>query len=51
MGMKILGTIVFIAGVVLFLGNVLGFMRTFPGAGYLTIAAGGVLHRRGSGEA
>jgi len=48
--MKILGAVVFVAGVILFLGNVVGFMRTFPGLGYITIAAGGFLHRKGSGE-
>ena len=44
----VLGAVVFIAGVFLFLGNVIGFFRTFPLAGYLTMIIGGAIYRVGS---
>ena len=44
----VLGALVFVAGVFLFLGNVIGFFRTFPLAGYLTILAGGAIYKAGS---
>ena len=43
-----LGALVFAGGVFLFLGNVIGFFRTFPLAGYLTIVAGGAIYKAGS---
>ena len=45
---KVLGAIVLVAGIGLFIGNVSGGFRTFPGAGYLTIALGGVMLRAGN---
>lgn len=44
--MRILGGLIFLIGVFLFLGNIVGFFPTFPGAGYITIALGGLLYRR-----
>lgn len=44
--MKILGGLIFLVGVFLFLGNVVGFFPSFPGAGYLTLALGGWLYKR-----
>jgi hypothetical protein len=38
-----LGGLVFAAGVILWTGNVYGYMRTFPGAGYLTLTLGGAM--------
>lgn len=48
--MKILGAIIFIAGLVFFLGNIIGFFRTFPGVGYITMAVGGFLYKKASDE-
>jgi hypothetical protein len=45
---KVIGGLVLIAGIFLFIGNVSGGFRTFPGAGYLTIALGGVMLRAGN---
>jgi hypothetical protein len=45
--MKLLGGMVFVAGIFLFAGNVIGFFRTFPLAGWLTMAAGGAIMRSG----
>lgn len=45
----ILGGLVFVAGVALWIGNVSGALRTFPGAGYLTMLVGGVMWRAGKG--
>jgi hypothetical protein len=45
--MKIVGYIVFAAGIFIFCGNVFGFFRTFPLAGYLTMALGGFLIKKG----
>jgi len=42
-----LGVIVFVAGVFLWCGNVFGFFRTFPFAGYLTLVVGGVVYKAG----
>ena len=42
-----LGAVVFAAGVVLWCGNVFGFFRTFPFAGYLTALVGVVLYKAG----
>jgi hypothetical protein len=42
-----LGAIVFVAGVILWCGNVFGFFRTFPFAGYLTLIAGGLVYKAG----
>lgn len=45
--LKIVGGIVFAAGVVLWCGNVFGFLPTFPLAGYITILIGGAIFRAG----
>lgn len=37
------GALVFVLGIFLFLGNVLGFYPTFPGVGYITMAIGGAM--------
>jgi len=42
-----LGAIIFVAGAVLWCGNVFGFFVTFPFAGYLTLLAGGATFRAG----
>ena len=42
-----LGAIVFVGGVFLFLGNVIGFFRTVPLAGYLTMLGGGAIFKAG----
>ena len=44
----VLGAIIFIGGVFLFLGNVIGFFRTFPLAGYGTMLLGDVIFKTGS---
>ena len=46
--MKILGALVFIVGIGLFIGNISGAFRTFPGVGWITIAVGGIMFRAGS---
>jgi hypothetical protein len=46
--LKILGGIVLVLGIGLFIGNVSGAYRTFPGAGWITIAIGGVMLRAGN---
>ncbi len=48
--MKILGAIIFIAGLFLFLGNIIGFFQTFPGVGYITMAVGGFLYKKAASE-
>lgn len=48
--MKILGIIVMIAGVVVWCGNVFGFMPTFPLAGYITFAIGAFMMKQGSSK-
>lgn len=45
--MKIVGALVFLLGLFLFFGNVLGYFPTFPGAGYITLAIGGALYGKG----
>jgi hypothetical protein len=45
--MKILGVLVFVAGVGLFVGNVSRVFPTFPLAGYITMAIGGAIMRAG----
>jgi hypothetical protein len=42
-----LGALVFVAGVGLWCGNVFGFFRTFPFAGYLTLIAGAAIFKGG----
>lgn len=42
-----LGALVFVAGVVLWCGNVFGFFVTFPFAGYLTLLVGGATFKAG----
>ena len=44
----ILGALIFLGGVFLFLGNIIGFFRTFPLAGYGTMVIGGAVYRMGS---
>ncbi len=45
--MRALGGLVFAAGIGLFIGNVSGAFRTFPLAGYITMATGGAIMRAG----
>jgi len=49
--MKFLGILIFGLGIFLFCGNVIGFFRTFPLAGYLTMLAGGFVMRLGGDKA
>lgn len=44
--MQVIGYIVVAIGAFLFCGNVFGFFHTFPLAGYLTMAVGGVIVRK-----
>jgi UPF0716 family protein affecting phage T7 exclusion len=46
--MRILGAVVFAAGLFIWLGNVLGFFPTIPMLGYLTMLGGGALARSGN---
>jgi ribosomal protein L40E len=46
--LPIAGALVFLAGVVLWFGNVLGFMPTFPGAGYIVAIIGAAMWRAGT---
>lgn len=45
--LKVIGGFVFAVGAVLFIGNLTGFLRTFPLAGYLTMAIGGAIYGAG----
>ena len=47
--LKILGILVIVVGVGLWIGNVSGQFRTFPGLGYLTILIGGITAKTGNG--
>jgi hypothetical protein len=47
--LKVLGILVIIVGIGLWIGNVSGGFRTFPGVGYLTILIGGVMAKAGNG--
>lgn len=47
MGLSLLGAGIFLLGVFLWCGNVFGFFRTFPFAGYVTILIGGAVWRAG----
>jgi hypothetical protein len=49
--MKLLGGLIFVAGVFLWCGNVFGFFPTFPMVGYLTAAFGGWIMKSGSSGA
>ena len=44
--MKVAGALIFVVGLFLFLGNIIGFFPTFPGVGYLTMAVGGILYKK-----
>ena len=46
-GMGLVGGLIFVAGIVLWCGNVFGFLPTLPGAGYVTMLVGGALWRFG----
>jgi len=46
--MVAIGGIIFVAGAFLWCGNVFGFFRTFPLAGYITMLIGGAVLRTGS---
>lgn len=48
LGLHIVGGFIFVAGAVLWCGNVFGFYRTFPGVGYITMLIGGGLFKMGS---
>ena len=43
MAVQILGGLIFVAGAIFWLGNVLRFYPTFPGVGYITMMIGGGL--------
>jgi hypothetical protein len=43
--MHAIGGVVFAAGVGLLIGNITGTCRTFPFAGYITMAIGGAIMR------
>jgi hypothetical protein len=45
--MKATGFIVFILGLFLFFGNVAGFFKTFPLAGFITMGVGSALMKAG----
>lgn len=45
--MQILGGVIIAVGVVLLVGNVTGFLVTFPFAGYITIVVGGMVMKMG----
>lgn len=45
--MKLIGYIVIGVGAVLWCGNVFGFFHSFPMAGYLTMAVGGFIAKKG----
>jgi hypothetical protein len=45
---KIIGIILLVVGVVLWCGNVFGFLPTFPGAGYIGLVLGGIVFKAGS---
>jgi hypothetical protein len=47
--LRIFGILVIIAGIGLWIGNVSGGFRTFPGLGYLTILIGGSMAKAGNG--
>lgn len=47
MALKVVGGLIFAAGLFLFFGNIARFFPTFPGAGYITIAIGGAIFRWG----
>ncbi len=47
LNMGILGGVIIAIGAVLWLGNVFGFFHTFPLAGYLTMAVGGLVMKSG----
>lgn len=44
--MKVIGAVVFAAGVGIFAGNITGAFPTFPGLGYITILAGAWLYNK-----
>jgi hypothetical protein len=46
--MQALGTVVFVIGIALLIGNVTGKFRTFPFAGGIVMAIGGVMMRSGN---
>ncbi len=48
LGLHIVGGFIFVAGAVLWCGNVFGFYRTFSGVGYITMLIGGGLFKMGS---
>jgi len=41
----LIGVIIFVVGVILFIGNVSGWWPTFPYAGFITMAIGGFIAR------
>lgn len=47
-GVQLFGGLIFLIGVFLFAGNVLGFFPTFPGAGWLGLIIGGGVWRAGA---
>jgi hypothetical protein len=49
MAIQLVGGVIFCAGVFFWFGNVIGFFRTFPFCGYLTMLVGGAIWRGASG--
>jgi len=45
--MQILGAIIFVAGAVVWCGNVFGFMPTVPLLGWIVMAIGGAVFKKG----
>lgn len=43
MAVQLFGGLIFLVGGLLWVGNVLGFFRTFPGAGYIGLLIGGAI--------
>lgn len=41
----LIGVIIFVVGVILFIGNVSGWWPTFPCAGFITMTVGGFITR------
>jgi hypothetical protein len=46
--MKLIGLIIFVIGIGLFIGNVSRQFRTFPLAGWATMAVGGAIMKSGN---
>lgn len=47
MALQVIGAIVFVAGAVIWLGNVFGFMPTIPLLGWIVMLIGGAVWKKG----